>query len=387
MKIQNLFLAGAFVGMLSACSSEEIMEPAAQEGNQISFGVTADRNQANTQGRAADINTSSNIAFNKFMVSALVHGTENTYFTNQVYQKDQNANTWRAVADPYFWHSSGLDFFAHVIKTPDGSDGTGCHWNDGKPTIQFTVADNPAEQQDLLVAYKEGVKGSDGKCSLNFRHALSQVVFQAVNVSDKINIVIDDIRLIKVANSGTFSYFYKETPDATETKVINTEPNVKLGEEATANSLPIATWGSRTPSTTTFQINLKDAENKGISVGTDEANPTSLTNGSSNISKALLMIPQELEVKNKADGFHFRMKLHITSDNGMSIWEDDAIIPLPATMTWLPGVKYVYTFKFDNSAGYDPSNPENPTIYPITFDVTVDDYAWTEMSSLQSGTN
>ena len=50
-------------------------------------------------------------------------------------------------------------------------------------------------------------------------------------------------------------------------------------------------------------------------------------------------------------------------------------VAIPFTATWEQGKKYIYTFIFNNysNGGYDEES--NPVLYPITFNVSVDDFA------------
>ena len=76
----------------------------------------------------------------------------------------------------------------------------------GNPTLQYTVADAVANQQDLLVAKAENVTGDDTnkKIGLTFSHALTAVQFGIG--STMADGTIKKIELQGIKNSGTYNY-------------------------------------------------------------------------------------------------------------------------------------------------------------------------------------
>ena len=84
-------------------------------------------------------------------------------------------------------------------------------------------------------------------------------------------------------------------------------------------------------------------------------------------------------------------------ENGdVVVWGDEstgtletAWAAIPAAFEWAPGDKYIYTFIFGEGGGYIPGdNPDpDPTLIPVTFEVSVDDFVVVENDvDLEPGT-
>lgn len=383
MKQKAFLISGAVLTVLSACTSEEIVEPKAQAGNEIKFATTVQ-----TPSRAEYISAPNGLGFGEFVLSAKVSTNGSMYFHDIIYSKAGDANVWTIKgSDPYYWNSDGLDFFAHVNAEPYDNTVKGCEWNSGKPTISFKVNPDVTKQKDLLVAYKGGVKANTDH-NLNFRHALSQVVFKAVNSTSTIDIEIDGITIKNVADNGTFSYFVGDNAVSTD--------NV----EGSSSLLPAAVWASRGNANASFSclfeskpinktVKIKDQDGN----DTDRLKPTNLTDPAEDLGSqyAFMMIPQGLYCNTTKDqGFHFLVSCKI-KQSGQYLWGNaekganvliTPVIPADpvttAAMTWEPGKKYVIVFNFDDKAGYDPDKPNNPALNAINFTVSVDEYEWDE---------
>lgn len=356
----------AAVVALTACSSEEIVEPAAQSGNEITFGIVSER-----ATRAASIETSTSYAFKSFFVSAGVSGSTNSYFVNDQYFKADGVNTWKidSKTQPHAWPSYALDFYAYANGTKDMFS-----YNGGSPELVFEVDEDATKQTDLLVAYAPNSTKPEGdnRQKLVFKHALSQVVFKAKNTSENLKIVIDGVSMVKIAPSATFKY-----KDA-YTKLEN-------------GKLPLDSWTNRNSDEKTYGVTFAD-----VTLGANNANGVqNLTDGTGAEDNVMLMIPQTLEIaETLLDGFYFQVSCRIynVSEDGTEslIYGDETansknvLIAPAANVVWMPGVKYIYTFNFNGSAGYDPSG--NPVLSNIEFTVDVENFDLVE-SEIESGTN
>lgn len=384
--------------MLASCSSENIPEEKAAEGNVISFRTVV-------SSRAASLYGGDNgYDFTQFKLYARATSQDATigadYFLDETFEKDANENLWRIVGQPRFWLDSGLDFYAHVngdspvdengqkakVSTLEKKDGVfvageydcpGFIWKtDGLPTIQYVVPSDPAKQQDLLVAYNGAVSRPVGSATsnLNFRHALSQVVFQAKNTNDQIRVEIFEVALVNVAAQGTFTY-----PQATASVNSNGKKDGSFNAGLWTNRGITSKFTVATPGEQANFTNVAynaDADGK--------ITPVSLTNSKAG---ALMMIPQAIaEQPVKTDGACLLVKLKVynvgpNSDVCIYGSEDangkDVLVPLGA-VNWQPGNKYCYTLSFGSNAGYDPNQPDDPALKDIRFSVSVDDFEWTD---------
>ena len=250
-----------------------------------------------------------------------------------------------------------------------------------------------ATQQDLLYAVKTASKGTDGKAELNFRHALSQIVFQAKNTNPNLYVEISGVSVCKVKNQGTFTYPTDDTSD-------------KVGEHNGSGSIDYdnQNWGTwSTSGTQKYDVTFNPVALNGNKTATAVSLTSANQTGKEFSNQAMLLLPQETtawdvnsdEAKGKPadqNGTYFLVKCRIynvageTVDTGKDIllWGNidgtgkDAAIPV--ALNWEQGKKYIYTFVFgDGNGGYDPDpddpNPDpTPVLVPITFEVTVDDF-------------
>lgn len=360
MKFKFLTLGLAAAAALTACSSEEIAEPAAKAGNEISFGVVAER-----AGRSAMLETSGNYSFTSFFVSGGVSSDGSSYFVNDEYLKADGVNTWKieSTTQPHAWPSYALDFYAYANGTKDMFD-----WNGGDPVLGYEVPEDATKQNDLLVSYAANCTKPEGdtRQKLVFKHALSQVVFKAKNTSENLKVVISGVSMVKIAPSATFKYKYAYS---------NLDENGKL---------PLNSWTNRSSDEKTYGVEFAD-----VTLRAKNADGVqNLSDGAGAKDNVMLMIPQTLELtENLLDGFYFQINCEIfnVSEDGTenSIYKDKVLVAPATDLVWMPGVKYVYTFNFNGSAGYDPQG--NPVLSNIEFTVDVENFD-VEEQDVEAGT-
>lgn len=101
--------------------------------------------------------------------------------------------------------SDNMAFYAYYAGTSSSSASFSLDAS-GNPTLLYTVADDVANQQDLLVAKNVGVTGDDtnSPISLSFNHALTAVQFGIG--STMAAGTIKKIELQGIMNSGTYNY-------------------------------------------------------------------------------------------------------------------------------------------------------------------------------------
>lgn len=375
------FFFGAFgLLALASCSNDELTS-VNRDGDEIAFSVVT-----NSATRAANVYCNQNKP-DGFKVWATYNNA--TYINGD--EINYNGSKWVNTSGTRYWPDGEVSFFAHV------NAGDAFNWNEGQPKIEnFTVGTDVATQQDLLYAVKTASKGTEGKAELNFRHALSQIVFKAKNTNPNLYVEISGVSVCKVNNQGTFTY-----------PTSNTDNNI-VNHEGTLNTPVISyedgSWGRWS--------NVSGAEQYSVTFntvvlnGNRNATPMSLTNTNETdkaYNNVMLLLPQTTtawdvngnDAKGKPadqEGTYFLVKCRIynvageTVDTGKDVllWGSadgtgkDAAIPV--ALNWEQGKKYIYTFVFgDGNGGYDPDpddpDPDpTPVLVPITFVVTVDDF-------------
>lgn len=401
--MKKILFAGIAVSLLAACSNDEVV-PQQNEANVIKFGVTTERNT-----RASDVYCNNN-KFGGFTLSA-AYATPGTtdkvkYIVNDEINFQNNA--WENISGLRYWPNSGdITFYGYV-----NSDITWDNAADAPQFKDFTVDPTVSAQKDLVYAVKTQSKDDGTTVNLNFRHALSQIVFNAKNVNKSLYVEISGVEVCKVNSEGTYTF-----PTA------DTDPNVDHATENIATAANHGSWNNTQSNLASYGVTfdavaingdsqLKDLTTK---AHTDEPTATDFTN-------AMLLLPQakiegetvtgttafkvgENFVEGEVDnGSYFLLDCKIwniaanNSDtnkpttNDVVLWpkvEGKTKILIPASFAWKEGKKYTYTFVFGNgNGGYDPENPgDDPVLVPITFDVTVDEFTPQTNESIESGVN
>lgn len=377
MNLKHLTFAAVGVMTLAACTSEELVENKASD--EITFNVTAAK-----PSRASQIYDGTNKSFTQMLVTAKNTSDDLTYFSNDIYEKAEAAATWKGTGETHYWPAFALDFYACVPASIGNAFVAEGPSDNKAPVINgFTVAPDAKDQVDLLVAYAGDVNKTSltsGQVTLNFRHALSQVVFKAQNKNKGLYAEVYGLTVCNVSGSGTFIY---PVPTAdvnsnTATSVLNNVDN----------------WGSRPAVNSDFEVSFAQVRLRGGEAA------VSLTDGVRD--NTLMMIPQTQTNTAqpgalKAGSYILvKCKLFNVANAGegggyqstdTQIWPKDGEkdtdgtlvaknILVPVNFTWEPGKKYIYTLIFgEGNNGYDPDD-QTAVTNEIEFVVTVDD--WTD---------
>lgn len=366
------FLAAGLLLMLGSCSQDDIVE--------ANLGADEIRFAAVTNGatRAADIYNPTDMPAS-FQVSAMSQ--------NKVYISDdkieKQGSSWVNTTGTRYWPEDAVDFYAHV-----NAGETIFQLNNGAPTFNnFSVASDVGNQVDLLYAVKKGQTKNETPVTLNFRHALSQIVFKARNESENIFVQIQGVKVMNVEGSGTYTF-----PTA------STDPNLPTAGSTNSNNR--GKW-ALTDTKADYEVNFSLVDVKG-----SKTNPTTV-NLSDVEGTALMLMPQtttawdpetdpkpsvgntnsyllvDCVIYNVADG----SATTLPGDN-VCLWGKEEKgsyttkeLAIPVKFAWEEGKKYTYTLVFGNgNGGYnpdpedpDPENPE-PVLVPISFEVTVDEF-------------
>lgn len=446
MKFKHLLLTASVMALFSSCSNDELVSENTSHGDAIAFSVTT-----TNATRAADYWCNSNLP-HFFEVSATYKDPTatkaNTYFNGEMYsqntegkyiQNDGNYRFWPAISE-----SNPLNVWAYKVKAEtkngdntytSGSEFATFAWNDGAPTITMEPATKAAEQHDLLYAYTQvKTKPAYGAtAAINFRHALSQIVFYAKCENKKVYVEIEEIALVNAAKSGIFTL-----PTGTNVTNDNLKDHTQAG---TAKTDGLGTWaltydgtttttGEGEGQTSTFTQNkayyaytascLKsdgtltaltpDAGEDAWTNLTDNKNPATAESGThSEYGQSLLVLPQTkysesnnnnvaAYVPKKTDGTYqplssvggaciaIKCKIRnisgITSpvdENDIYLWGSKnkaEYLVVPVDFTWEQGKKYIYRINF-SKLGHGGYNPEDgkEVLVPIQLSVKVDDFA------------
>ena len=371
--MKKILFSAALALVFVSCSRDEVVE-VNRDGDEIRFGVVTD-----AATRAADVYCNNNLP-GEFNVWATYNDA--TYIDGDLIRKDGTA--WVNKTGVRYWPKTGnVTFYAQV------NAGTAFQWNAGAPTIKnYTVDTDVTKQNDLLYAVKSQGR-SDNPVTLNFRHALSQIVFQAKNTNANLYVEIKGVTICKLGNVNTFTY-----------KSADTDNNIVNHNGTTGTITYDESWGTWAA----LNGGKKDypVEFTPVPVPGDGA-VKSLTNTNNNgkefSSNAMLLLPQTTTAWAPAngngkpenqDGTYFLVDCQIFNVSNLDKgyredYEGDQClwggpVAIPAAFDWKEGKKYVYTFVFDKegNGGYnpDPSDPDvpEPVLTPITYNVTVDDF-------------
>ena len=404
-----LFGTAGLLLIAASCSKNEVVE-VNQDGNEIQFSVVA-----NNATKAADIYCNNNMP-EQFTVFAK-YSDGGSYMQGDVIKK--NGTSWVNQSGTRFWPNEGsLDFYAFVNE--NATDNYTWGWNDaaeGTPATltDYTVPSDVAKHTDLLYAVKmeqskgtgkEAAEGSEAESdtettspvTLNFRHALSQIVFQAKNTNPNLHVEISGVSIVGVSSKGDFAF-----------PTTDTDTN-KYGEHnGEGTNITYTTgWGVWSGLETPAKYTVELGETVNIPGSQETTTPTNLTNNvapAETSSKALLLLPQGVEgwdpttaPKVSTDGnyatdkgAYFLVDCAIyniagnsfDAENDTPLWGTTAAhkeAAIPVEIDWEQGKKYIYTFIFGEGGGYDPEDPDpdpddpDPVLIPITFNVTVDDF-------------
>lgn len=353
------FIYGALAAMtMTACSQDEVTD-LNLNGNEISYSVATGK-----PTRAANL-FDNNTLPGSFKVWGNLNVSGDPYFAGDVVTK--NGNKWESTNTRY-WPAEALNFYAIAGCSEDLTVGTG--------NASFTYAVNPtvAGQEDVLYAAEIGATKDGGKVTLNFEHALSQIVFKAKKSNNNLHVVVSGVKVAHLKDNGTFTF--------TE------ETGTVFNEDETG------TYSENNTNTPGSWANLDG--NATYEIGCDAVTLTAAAQDlGGNAATAMLLMPQTTTAwaANATTGTFFAVKCQIYNvadpangyqSSDICLWgeSEPAYVYIPAAITWKPGKKYIYTFNFGNgNGGFEPDptdpekpDPDKPVLVPIEYDVTVDDF-------------
>lgn len=361
MKSKYLLVTALSAAALTACNNDEVLE--VNQGRGISFQVAT---EAATRAAATTTNT-----INEFKVWGF---TDNKPLMDGV-EVTESSGTW-SYDNIIFWPASSVDFYSVSPSTVKGVSIT----NEAQKITGFTVAEKQDEQIDLLYAVNKGENKDDHESkpvSINFRHALSQIVFKAKNTNDHLKVIIHGVKVGNIKKAGDFTY------PSQSTTTQNTSESGSIVADTQGE------WDNVTTEQT-FAAGMSGI----VTLEGKVETALDLTSKKNEVyTGALFMIPQALTPWNPEatgalnttnKGVYFLVDCQILSgtNKDIQVWPSDASqthaeVAIPASeLTWDQGKKYIYTFTFGEGGGYVPGpGPDpDPTLIGIDFDVTVDEF-------------
>lgn len=391
---------------MASCSQDETIG-INHDGDEITFNVVT-----NNATRAADVFCNQNLP-DGFYVSAISDGK--TYIDGD-HVTGSNGN-WTNTSGTRYWPETAVDFYAHV----NGEASYTWTVEEGKATAKFEnfqVSKDVADQVDLLYAVKTGQEKADGQVSLNFRHALSQIVFQAKNTNENLYVEIAGVSVVNVGGKNTFTF-----------PSVNTETNIdhpetgpgddgvyEDGEFGSINyDASWGTWDNLTSGTEKYDVDFDKTPvpgNNTLVALTTKNDPSKEYN-----SNAMLLLPQTTSAWDPetnplpgatgntgsyllVDCAIFNVAGDDYADGDVCLWGElqgstwnTKELAIPVAFDWEQGKKYVYTLVFgEGNGGYDPDpepdpDPEDPdpVLVPITFEITVDEFVPVNGGEIESG--
>lgn len=404
---KSMFLVALAAVSLASCSHDEVVE---LNNKEITFTLATEKisRASSTEGQGVFCNQA---LMPNFQLTA--NYNSKVYIENDQYKNPGTASAeWTNVTNVRYWPEDAgakMSFFASY-----NAKGNKVTSNGTDVTMDFDVEKEVANQVDLVYAAKidaeipkASLSGAE-PVALNFRHALSQIVFQAKNTNNTLHVVVEGAAVGNVATTGTFTF------NATESTDKNYDVHTQHGDSATTPNLEteyaalkgLGTWA--TEGVERYEVKFDDVTLNG---NTDKVFDLTVINdeGLTYSKDAMLLLPTNNK-KGKANkdsytdkawnpagasagtdkynGTYLAVKCKIyniatpnaTAPNGGYVEGDiclhDGWAVIPVELNWEQGKKYVYTFVFgDGNGGYedDPDDPK-PVLVPMSFTVTVDDF-------------
>ncbi len=284
------------------------------------------------------------------------------YFENLKFTQGNGTNMWFSEKKYYFpGDNSSLTFHAYAPSAAEmGATIISDSENKNVVISEFAPSEDITKQIDIIYASAVDQRESaaaDG-VSLNFKHALSQVVIKAKSASTGYDYEVKGVRIAMVDSIGSFDF---------------NEAKWTLGEDTKR----------------TYTMTYNDA----VVLGADAKE---LMNGGENA----MLLPQTLtawdwdggngDPTNSNKGAYLAVLVKITTKDGALVYpfnedsEDYAWAAIPVAGTWEAGKRYVYTLDFTSGAGYvDPTyaiQPSEPILVGnIRFNVEIE--GWSDENS------
>lgn len=347
---------------MASCSNEELENSVFADQNVIGFNVVTNGAQRATP------TTPTNLTSTDFNVFAFT--TTGDYYLGNSATKGVNiahaGGKWgyTTPSDQRYWPNTPLNFYAVNPATSDAHSKGIYNWNFDANTQQIYYTCNPNEfntgtstykNVDVMYAIAKNQEQStnNGTVKFQFKHILSQVLFQAKTEREDIDVTIENIDIQNVRIGGTF-----------------TLPTDAATEATTANNW-VSTFADSAPYPffrAVYNANLK-VEGK---TETGEVGKVFKLNQ----DNPMLVIPQTLTAWNVNNPTtKTKVQADIAQQSYLIITckikqgpayifgseSDYKTLYIPFGASWEPGKRYIYTIIF--GGGYDDQG--NKIMKPI----------------------
>ncbi|MDO5395240.1 MAG: fimbrillin family protein [Bacteroidales bacterium] len=359
-----LFAAvAAAVVALPSCSSDETVD--LNKGNEVNFSVTA--------GKSSRAQATTTASISEFKTYAVASENDGAFFMNGVEVKKQG-DAW-AYSPTKFWPNGGtVNFLSISPCTPQsGTVAASAEAGGSLKLNDYTVA--AAADEDLLYAANYGESKANPQVKVNFRHALSQIFFQVANTNSTLNIKVNDVKIVNLANKASLTWATQSTNDPNYSETENGgQGDGKHETELTG------TWGvwstpeGNTQYTAVGSLVELNGETQATAYTTDGG---------------LMVMPQAItpwdftSTEAESCGAYILINCQVVDETGAQLWPAKNVeggfaqVAIPLTAPdgkWMQGKKYIYTLKFGNGAGWTPGTDPEPVLVPVEFTVTVDEF-------------
>lgn len=351
---KSLFIMALGAIALTSCSQDEVIEV---QKDAISFAAF------NENASRADILKSADLVGKEFKVWGVVaEGATPTYISYIDGINCTVTGTRTNIQSGYYWPTGTMDFYAvYPADVANASLGTPSAYASNTAGITGVEVADANNQTDILYALTTGQTKKTEDVPLNFKHALSQVVFKvkiADNVEQDIEVKLNSVTVKNLIKKGNFSFPKAATTDAGVGSWTLSEDAGDAG-------------ASYVVSPTDYIIDNIDATT--ATNVTEETNPMLIIPQSHNIesSKANWNV-NGLFVVNTTVTAKYNRDANPDYETSINLVNTPTYIPV--TFAWEPGKKYVYTFIYDanGNGGVDENGDEQ--MLPITFSVGVVDF-------------
>lgn len=340
---KSLFFAAAALA-LASCSQDEVLE--VNQGQAISFRpIVNNITRAYSAGPITSFDTG-----DKFNVYADFGSA--MYFQDDFTRGSSPEDGFWSAAK-YYWPN---DISATKPMTFTAVFGGTQTAGTAGEVADFTPTAAAASQVDLLLAQHVS-KAKETPVTLNFRHALSQIIVKVANTEANFKITVSGVRVGYVAQTGTLTY----TGDATDTKETGAKNATLIAQDDWANTAATSAnenkydqtvsatlTGKVTTATALTDYNpwlllpqdLKDADDKYVTTATT----ASVASADPDLAGSYIALKMTVENWNG------------TAVTGTVVSEQWCYWPIDTE--WLPGHKYTYTVNA-GSGGYQPADTDN----------------------------
>lgn len=276
-----------------------------------------------------------------------------------------------------YWPEGTLDFLAYANDEGTFDEST---ITSGATFRDFHVNPNVANQVDFIYATKRNVARGNGAVALNFRHALSQVVFRGMIATDNIIVEINSVTIGHLSGTGTFAL----APTANTATNVNDSYHSDAPNSKTL-SAGLGTWSQLDTPNNEYTITLDQPVTIDQINVAETLSRTPAGHSKEGWENVMCLIPQNQQKWTgnsdlaAADGAYigFGCKVwNVAQLNGETTKYQafDGTFYMPLEIAWKQGFRYVYTIRFGEGDSPAITADGNPTMIKVGFTMSIEDF-------------